>query len=92
MHPRVRTLQSADPKRSSIKTHIINSQVCGFTTAEAMPVHHQEEKMVPRAMTPSLGGFKEGLHLAWVEEVFSSVWISAGLLTLHITRNGKLAH
>jgi hypothetical protein len=59
MHPRIRTLQPAHPQRSSVKTHIINSQVYRFTAPQPMPVHHQEEKMVSGTLPPSFCSFKE---------------------------------
>jgi hypothetical protein len=74
----------------SIKAHIINPQVHRFTTAQTVPVHHQEEQMISCALPATLSSLKERLDLSWIKEVLPSMWISDR--TLHIIRDGKVAH
>jgi hypothetical protein len=55
MCPRVRALQSFDPQRSSVKAYVRYPQVNRFTTAQAVPVHHQEQQMIPDPLATSFG-------------------------------------
>ncbi|MGB8017962.1 MAG: hypothetical protein WCF80_19100 [Pseudolabrys sp.] len=55
-----------------------------------MAVRHQKEEVISCALPAALSSIEEGLDLSRVEEVLPSMRISNA--TLHITRNGKLAH
>jgi hypothetical protein len=57
MHSTIGALQPSNPKRSSIKAHIINAQINGFASAQPMPVHHQEEEMIPGTLPTSFRSF-----------------------------------
>jgi hypothetical protein len=55
-----------------------------------MPVHHQEQQVIPRPLPTSFRSFKECLDLSWIKEILSSMRISNA--TFHITRYGKVTH
>ena len=82
MCPRVRALQSFDPERGSVKAYVLNPQVNRFTTAQAVPIHHQEEQVITYAIPATLSSLKKRLNLSRIEEVLPSMRISN--VTFHI--------
>jgi hypothetical protein len=55
-----------------------------------VPIHHQEQQVIPCALPASFRSIEEGLDLSRIEEVLPSMRISNA--TLHIIRNGKVTH
>jgi hypothetical protein len=66
---RQRVLQSAHPHARLGEVHLVAAQPDRLAHPKPVPVHHQHQQMIARAMSPALRCSEQHLNFGFVQEI-----------------------
>ena len=90
-----RIFQTLHPHARLREVHLVAPQSDRFAHPQPVPVHHQHQQMIARAVPAALRGFEQLLHLGIVQEILAALVRVGGLPhprfrpTLYITPLGR---
>lgn len=67
LHCAQRILDALDPETRLLEVQCLQAQRDGFRDTKAVPVHHQQQEMVPNTVSAILGSSKQTVNLARIE-------------------------
>jgi hypothetical protein len=68
-----RILQTLHPDARLREVQLIASQTNGFADAQPMPIHHQHQKVVTRAMPAALRRLEQSFNFFLIQEILSAL-------------------